>query len=67
MRQSLPWVACLLMASGSVAGAEGEGTDPALAAACDLRLSIPGSGAVESLNVSAATAVMLAAWVKRGG
>ena len=26
MRQSLPWVACLLMASGSVAGADGEGT-----------------------------------------
>lgn len=48
-----------------VLGAEGEGMDPALAEACDLRLSIPGTGAVESLNVSAATAVMLAAWVKR--
>ena len=41
--------------------------DPALASASDLRVSIPGSGAVESLNVSAATAVLLAAWVKRGG
>ena len=50
-----------------VLGAEGEGMDPALASACDLRVSIPGSGAVESLNVSAATAVLLAAWVKRGG
>lgn len=48
-----------------VLGAEGEGMDPGLADACDLRLSIPGSGAVESLNVSAATAVLLGAWVQR--
>ena len=48
-----------------VMGAEGEGMSAELAAACDLRLSIPGTGAVESLNVSAATAVLLAAW-KRG-
>jgi rRNA methylases len=47
-----------------VLGAEGEGMDPALAAACDLRLSIPGSGAVESLNVAAATAVLLAGWAQ---
>ena len=47
-----------------VIGAEGEGMDPALAAACDLRLSIPGSGAVESLNVAAATAVLLAQWIR---
>ena len=45
-----------------VIGAEGEGMDRALANACDLRLSIPGTGAVESLNVAAATAVLLAAW-----
>lgn len=45
-----------------VLGAEGEGMDAALADACDLRLSIPGSGAVESLNVAAATAVLLARW-----
>jgi len=45
-----------------VLGAEGEGMSKELAAACDLRLSIPGSGAVESLNVAAATAVMLAQW-----
>lgn len=45
-----------------VIGAEGEGMDRSLADACDLRLSIPGTGAVESLNVSAATAVLLAAW-----
>ncbi|TKR30779.1 rRNA methyltransferase [Luteimonas gilva] len=45
-----------------VLGAEGEGMDRGLAAACDLRLSIPGSGAVESLNVASASAVLLAAW-----
>ena len=45
-----------------VIGGEGEGMDQALAMACDLRLSIPGSGAVESLNVAAATAVFLAEW-----
>ena len=45
-----------------VIGAEGEGMSPHLADACDLQLSIPGSGAVESLNVAAATAVLLARW-----
>lgn len=49
-----------------VLGAEGEGMDPTLAAACDLRLSIPGTGAVESLNVAAATAVLLSQWRQRG-
>ena len=49
-----------------VMGAEGEGMDAGLAASCDLRLSIPGSGAVESLNVAAATAVFLARWAWRG-
>ncbi|MDH5823879.1 TrmH family RNA methyltransferase [Luteimonas sp. RD2P54] len=48
-----------------VLGAEGAGMDSALAAACDLRLSIPGTGAVESLNVAAAAAVLLAAWRMR--
>ena len=47
-----------------VMGAEGEGMNQDLAAACDLRLSIPGTGAVESLNVSAATAVLLAEWCR---
>src|SRR5690606_6082604 len=45
-----------------VLGAEGQGMDESLAAACDLRVSIPGTGAVESLNVAAATAVLLAQW-----
>lgn len=48
-----------------VLGAEGAGMDRELAAASDLRLSIPGSGKVESLNVAAATAVLLAAWRAR--
>ena len=47
-----------------VLGAEGEGMDAGLAAACDLRLSIRGAGAVESLNVASATAVLLAAWAR---
>ena len=47
-----------------VLGAEGEGMDAALTAACDLQLSIPGSGEVESLNVAAATAVFLAEWAR---
>jgi len=45
-----------------VLGAEGEGMDRGLASACDLTLSIPGSGRVESLNVASATAVLLAQW-----
>lgn len=45
-----------------VMGAEGEGMDRRLAESCDARLSIPGSGAVESLNVASATAVFLAQW-----
>ncbi|WP_394538198.1 TrmH family RNA methyltransferase [Lysobacter enzymogenes] len=48
-----------------VLGAEGGGMDRELAAACDRRLSIPGTGRVESLNVAAATAVLLAAWQAR--
>jgi len=48
-----------------VIGAEGEGMDRELAAACDLRLSIPGTGLVESLNVASATAVLLALWNRR--
>lgn len=45
-----------------VMGAEQTGLDPALAQAAALRLGIPGSGAVESLNVAAATAVFLGEW-----
>lgn len=41
-------------------GAESNGMSENLISACDLRLSIPGNGAVESLNVSAAFAVFAA-------
>jgi TrmH RNA methyltransferase len=43
-----------------VLGAEDVGLPPELARAADLTLEIPGSGHVESLNVGAATAVVLA-------
>jgi TrmH RNA methyltransferase len=45
-----------------VFGAEGEGMDRALIDAADLRLTIPGSGAVESLNIAASAAVTFAEW-----
>ncbi len=45
-----------------VMGAEAQGMDAELARRCDLSLSIPGSGAVESLNVASATAVFLSRW-----
>ncbi len=47
-----------------VLGAEGEGMSTELADACDRKISIPGSGAVESLNVASATAVLLAQWAR---
>lgn len=48
-------------------GAEGEGMSAALLAAADLRLTIPGSGAIESLNVAASVAVVLGeCWRQRG-
>ncbi|MBN8726668.1 MAG: rRNA methyltransferase [Xanthomonadales bacterium] len=45
-----------------VLGAEGEGMRPAMIDNADLRLSIPGSGQVESLNVAASAAVLLGEW-----
>jgi len=45
-----------------VMGAESEGMDRQLAADCEQQVSIPGTGAVESLNVASATAVLLAQW-----
>lgn len=41
-------------------GAEERGLDPALVAAADQRVAVPGTGAVESLNVSATVAILLA-------
>ncbi|HEY6985862.1 MAG TPA: TrmH family RNA methyltransferase [Rhodanobacteraceae bacterium] len=42
-----------------VFGAEGEGMHRALIEASDLRLTIPGSGAIDSLNIAASVAVVL--------
>jgi TrmH RNA methyltransferase len=42
-----------------VFGAEGEGMSAALIDAADQRLSIPGSGLVDSLNIAASAAVVL--------
>lgn len=46
-------------------GAEQAGIDPELASAATLKLAIPGTGAVESLNVSAATAVFVSEWYRQ--
>lgn len=45
-----------------VMGAEQSGVEQALAEQAGLRLGIPGTGAVESLNVASATSVFLAEW-----
>ncbi|MGA2052391.1 MAG: TrmH family RNA methyltransferase, partial [Opitutales bacterium] len=46
-------------------GNEETGLDPRLAGQCELLVRIPGGGAVESLNVSAAAAILLH-WVASG-
>lgn len=43
-------------------GAEQTGVDPDLAAASTLKLAIPGTGAVESLNVASASSVLMSEW-----
>jgi TrmH RNA methyltransferase len=45
-------------------GAEGEGMSDALLRAADLRITIPGTGKVESLNISASAAVLLGEWFR---
>ena len=45
-------------------GAESEGLPERLSTISDLRLRIPGSGAVESLNVSVAAALCIAEWTR---
>ena len=50
-----------------VVGAEGEGMSDAMIDAADIRLTIPGSGAIESLNVAASVAVLLGEYSRRHG
>ncbi len=50
-----------------VFGAEGEGMSDEMIAAADLRLTIPGSGAIESLNVAASVAVSLGEYWRQHG
>jgi TrmH RNA methyltransferase len=50
-----------------VLGGEGEGVSPALDRLADLRVCIPGTGAVESLNVAVAAGVVLAEIWRREG
>jgi tRNA G18 (ribose-2'-O)-methylase SpoU len=45
-----------------ILGAEPTGVSTALRTVADSSISIPGSGKVESLNVAAAGAILLAAW-----
>jgi TrmH RNA methyltransferase len=50
-----------------VLGSEGKGVSPAIERAATARVCIPGTGAVESLNVAVACGVLLAeAWRQRG-
>jgi TrmH RNA methyltransferase len=50
-----------------VLGSEGEGVSRPIDALADLRVTIPGTGTVESLNVAVACGVVLAdAWRRRG-
>jgi len=48
-----------------VMGAEQMGVDKELSAVANLQIGIPGTGHVESLNVSAATAVILSEWKRQ--
>lgn len=50
-----------------VFGAEDEGIQERLVEASDLRIRIPGSGEVESLNVAASVAVVLGEWWRQRG
>jgi len=58
-RRAAPWALVL--------GNEEGGLAPAVAAACSRLATIPGSGRVESLNVSAAAAVLIHELIGRGG
>ena len=59
--ERLPVAGCLAL----VLGNEEAGVSEAVAAACDHRVTLPGSGRVESLNVSVAAAVLIHALMGR--
>jgi len=62
------WEADLTGGLAFVFGAEGKGLRPLVRRSCDLEVSIPQLGRVESLNVSVAAAVLLyEARRQRGG
>jgi TrmH RNA methyltransferase len=48
-----------------VVGSEGEGVAPEALELADVKVKIPGTGAIESLNVSVATGVILAEFARR--
>lgn len=58
--EPLPRPCCLVL------GSEDQGLTPAVRLACDRRVSIPGSGAVDSLNVSVAAGILLASLARHG-
>ena len=54
------WPECSVL----VLGNEREGLAASIRSLCDERLSIPGTGETESLNVSVAAGVLLAEWAR---
>ena len=60
-----PYAQALPARLALVFGAETAGMDTSRIGAADLRLTIPGTGAVESLNIAASAAVLFAEWYAR--
>ncbi len=65
--EQAPWQVDLGGPTVLVLGGEGKGIRPRVAAACDGLVALPGRGAVDSLNVSAATAALLFEAVRQRG
>lgn len=65
--ESVAWDAPLDGRLVLVMGAEGEGLSRITERACDLLVRLPVRGRVDSLNVSAATAVLAYEWLRRCG